>query len=332
MIKAEVIKASEAIPTGKKIVTMRVTFPRFILAELNTHRDFSRNSSSSRAIPFKKMLSSVWNNPFIPISWQKDHKGMQGSEYFTNKTTIWLLKNLWLTARTLAIVLAWTMHKVGLTKQLCNRILEPFMWHTALITATEWENFFALRCPQYRVGGKGDEKSSTSLYRSKKDAIKDYPASFDEPNINWLFWNKGQAEIHIMALAEAMWDAYNEAEFEKLEAGQWHIPFSDKVDYLELGIQTSQYYIDNPTEVVSVTKWLLKIATAMCARVSYTVFGEVRKIANYLKDAELHDNLADSGHWSPFEHCAKASNKLRRSGNFVGWMQYRKQFLNENIK
>ena len=44
--------------------------PRIILAEFNTHRLFSRNSASSRAIPFKKMVQSVLENPFIPIAWQ----------------------------------------------------------------------------------------------------------------------------------------------------------------------------------------------------------------------------------------------------------------------
>ena len=66
---------------GDRITTMLVTFPRYILAELNTHRMFSKNSASSRAIPFVKMLKSVKENPFIPIAWQKDHPGMQGTEY-----------------------------------------------------------------------------------------------------------------------------------------------------------------------------------------------------------------------------------------------------------
>lgn len=123
---------------------MLLTFPRYILAEFNTHRMFSRNSASSRAIPFKKVLHAVHTDPFIPMMWMKDHKGMQGSAFFTG----WrekLLKFLWILASKLAIISAWLLNKVGLTKQMCNRILEPFMWHLVIVTATEWENFFAQR-------------------------------------------------------------------------------------------------------------------------------------------------------------------------------------------
>ena len=80
-ISAKVIADSKN-EFGNRITTMIVTFPRFILAELNTHRMMSRNSASSRAIPFEKMLEAVSNNPFIPIAWQKDHnyRGIYGIE------------------------------------------------------------------------------------------------------------------------------------------------------------------------------------------------------------------------------------------------------------
>jgi thymidylate synthase ThyX len=129
---------------GNRLTTFLVTFPRIILAELNTHRMLSKNSASSRAIPFRKMVESVETNPFIPISFQKDHSGMQGIEYFTG----WrekVIKVSWIAASKMAIFAAKQLNKLGLTKQLCNRILEPFMWHTVLITASEWQNFFALR-------------------------------------------------------------------------------------------------------------------------------------------------------------------------------------------
>ena len=83
-IEAKII-ADSINQQGDRITTYLLTFPRFILAELNTHRMFSRNSASSRAIPFEKMVKMVQEDPFIPIAWQKDHKGMQGTEYFTNE-------------------------------------------------------------------------------------------------------------------------------------------------------------------------------------------------------------------------------------------------------
>lgn len=130
---------------GDRLTTFVLTFPRMILAEFNTHRALSKNSASSRAIPFKKMLNMVLTDPFIPIRWMKDHSGMQGNEYFTSKTQLFLLKQLWLTGRNFAVIIAWVLNKMGLTKQIVNRILEPFMWHTVITTGTEWENFFALR-------------------------------------------------------------------------------------------------------------------------------------------------------------------------------------------
>lgn len=298
-----------------RITTMIVTFPRFILAEFNTHRMFSRNSASSRAIPFEKMLEVVQNNPFIPITWQKDHKGMQGTEYFTDHT-IDENEYIWLVARDEAVFNAKCLHDQGVTKQLCNRLLEPFMWHTVICTFTEIENFFTLRCPQYVFGDK--------IFKSRKDYIKEVQ-SVDVSiklslwnDTDWLLINKGQSEIHMMALAEAMWDAYNESTPKELKAGEWHIPFGDDINKSlifdiykdgELTIHTKPLAGFSGTHD-AVEKWYqeqcVKIATARCARVSYTVVGEENKSHNYENDIKLHDRLVSAGHWSPFEHCAKA--------------------------
>lgn len=155
MVQAKVIADSKN-QFGNRITTMVVTMPRFILAEFNTHRMFSRNSASSRAIPFEKMVKSVQENPFIPIAWQKDHKGMQGTEYLIDEDDIQRAEKDWLNARDYAVEQAVYLsnhHRV--TKQLCNRLLEPFMWHTVIISATEFSNFFELRCPSYEID---DEK------------------------------------------------------------------------------------------------------------------------------------------------------------------------------
>lgn len=138
-------------PSGDRITTMLMTFPRSILAELNTHRMFSRNSSSSRAIPFNKMVQTVIDEPFIPIAWQKNHKGMQGNEYFTDPEMIEILINQWLEGSKEAVLRAKIIHETGVTKQICNRLIEPFMWHTALVSATEFSNFFEQRLPVYEI-------------------------------------------------------------------------------------------------------------------------------------------------------------------------------------
>ena len=151
-ITAEIV-AHSLSPQGDELISVLCTFPRIILAEVNTHRMLSKNTSSSRAIPFKKMVESVQNDPFVPIAWQKEHKGMQGSEYLTGPT-VGKIKYQWLSARDEAVKHATALNKGSdVTKQLCNRLLEPFMWTTMLITGSKegWENFFNLRNPIYEI-------------------------------------------------------------------------------------------------------------------------------------------------------------------------------------
>lgn len=336
--KVEIL-ADSANGLGKRITTMLVTFPRIILAEFNTHRMFSRNSASSRAIPFQKMLRSVEDNPFIPIAWQKDHKGMQGSEY-SEGNDLELAIDDWNQAKDAAVLYAdWLSHRSGgVTKQLCNRLLEPFMWHTVIVTATEWENFFALRCPKYDVLYDG----KPTYYRSKKDllnSIKQFPNVHDavsqRTELEWLQGNKGQAEIHMMKIAEMMWDAYNESIPQTLESGMWHIPYKNEIHKL--------YCKDEEIE----SRELVKVATVMAARTSYTVVGEDQKPLTYKRMLEIHDEMvaADPKHMSPFEHCAKAAGyedydgadlldgrEVSLESNFKGgWVQYRKMIQGENI-
>jgi thymidylate synthase ThyX len=130
---------------GDRVTTMLLCFPRIVLSEFNTHRMLSKNSASSRAIPFKKMIKMVEEQPFVPTRWMAEHKGMQGKEYHTDPTEIGKCIKIWMDGRDAAIKFAKRLDKNKVTKQLCNRMLEPYMMHTALVTASEWENFFALR-------------------------------------------------------------------------------------------------------------------------------------------------------------------------------------------
>lgn len=321
MISAKVVADSKN-EFGDRITTMVITFPRMILAEFNTHRMFSRNSASSRAIPFNKMVKSVEENPFVPIAWQKDHSGMQGTEYFTRKEDIDACESLWLHAKRSSIATAKSMNNEAITKQLANRLLEPFMWHTVIVTSTEWENFFALRCPQYIHSLYPNE-----VFRSKRD----YNERFGLPNnelteLEWLQINKGAAEIHMMALAECMWDAMNESKPSPMD---WHIPFLKEI-HEKLSKEDIMITMDE----------VIKVSTSMCARVSYTTIGEEKDI-NIGKLIEIHDKMANQVpfHASPFEHCAKAmsrdeycsfynGNQLKDENfgwcrNFKGFIQYR---------
>lgn len=139
------ILADHLAPSGKRIVTYEVTFPRIVLAEFNTHRMFSRNSASSRAIPVEKMLRRIEADPFVPTYWGKNQKGMQAEEAFSEYESEGL-RHQWLRARDNAVFAATSLMGSGVHKQLVNRLLEPFMWQTVLVTATEYDNFFGLRC------------------------------------------------------------------------------------------------------------------------------------------------------------------------------------------
>lgn len=139
------ILADSLAPCGKRLTTFEVTFPRIILAELNTHRMLSRNSASSRAIPVEKMLRRAIDDPFIPIHWGRNQRGMQAEQELTPAEQE-EAKARWLEARDAAMLSAMCLLKQGVHKQITNRLLEPFLWHTAIISATEWDNFFALRC------------------------------------------------------------------------------------------------------------------------------------------------------------------------------------------
>ncbi len=142
-IRARII--SDSInPDGERLTTVEAVFNRYILAELNTHRVLSRNSASSRAIPVKRVLRQVWSDPALPIHWGTNQAGMQArSELLGWRRR--LARRLFLLARLPAIVIAWSLTRVGLHKQVVNRLLEPWVWHTVVISATEWENFFKLR-------------------------------------------------------------------------------------------------------------------------------------------------------------------------------------------
>lgn len=372
-----VIVADSIDPRGNRITSFLLTYPRFIHSELMTHRMFSRNSASSRAIPFEKMVKMVEEDPFIPIAWQKSHKGMQGNEYFTDSENIKGCVNEWLKARDYAVQQATVLNEDlgygGVTKQLCNRLLEPFMWHTTLVTATELNGFFELRCPKYEyyLESYGEEPEIKEYFHSKKDIILKYGNAYvkdlyqtrprrevkDFEDIHWRDCNHSQAEIHIQALAEAMWDARNESTPKQLEEGQWHLPFNDKLTNSQLeelqyklstfpegmynigtdefpiyGNKKTHILVNNAIQTsVGIDPFInlkLKINVARAARLSYNNHdGEI----DYQKDIELHDRLLKSKHASPMEHCAQCQNNDKWYANFKGWKSYRKFLEEDNL-
>ena len=289
MIKVEIV-ADSINQQNDRLTSMVLTYPRIIHAEMMTHRMFSRNASSSRAVPVDKMIKAVRENTFCPFEFQKAHKGMQGSEYFTGADRQECI-NLWLESAELALRQAEKMKTKGISKQIINRILEPYQYYTVLITGSKegWDNFFELRCPQYRFSP--DDK----LFKSKKEFIEYENAyngfstrKIDENQMDWLLINEGGAEIHMMDLAEKIYDEYQNSVPLQLKENQWHIPMISDLESLKLSTDDQ-----------------IKLSVGRAANTSYTVVGDGKELT--LEHAiKIHDKCVELVHSSVFEHCARA--------------------------
>lgn len=175
-ITAKVIADSVSLQ-GHRITTMQLRYPRFIHAEAKTHRvlniddaeyefmqevslmddeNLSRNASSSRAVPIERMIQDVIDDPAMPVAWGANKRGMQAGEELSRMVS-WhdphlgfsLMKprkEAWLQARDHAVAIARGFANAGYHKQIANRLLEPFGHISVVVTATEWDNFFDLRC------------------------------------------------------------------------------------------------------------------------------------------------------------------------------------------
>lgn len=143
-IRAKVVAHSKSAVNGKEIITMELEYPRFIHAEILTHRMSSRNAASSRAIPVSKMIEQVRTNPAMPVHWGKNRPGMQAKEELESQDRNYA-EHEWSRAAESSAYWANTLSTRGLHKQVVNRLLEPFQTMKTVVTATEWENFYWLR-------------------------------------------------------------------------------------------------------------------------------------------------------------------------------------------
>lgn len=142
-ISAKIIKDSIG-SHGVRLTTFQVRVPKFLLAELNTHRVFSRSYNSSRAIPGYKIRNQVVADPYTPIYWGKNKPGMQAlSDLSGFKLAV--AKAIYKSSALSAAAHHWCLDKIGLHKQHLNRIVEPYMMADGVITGCDWDNFFDLR-------------------------------------------------------------------------------------------------------------------------------------------------------------------------------------------
>jgi len=132
-------------PAGQRLTTFVLRFPRFVLSEFNTHRMFSRNASSSRAIPTTKLMQQLREDPVIPVEWGRNQSGMQAREVLDADAGR-SAEAAWLGARDAALAHAEQLRATGVHKQIVNRVLEPWMWASVIVSSTTYDNFFTLRC------------------------------------------------------------------------------------------------------------------------------------------------------------------------------------------
>ncbi len=132
-------------PEGERLTTFVLRFPRFVLSEFNTHRMFSRNASSSRAIPTTRLMQQLREDPVVPVEWGRNKSGMQAHELLDADSAA-VAAAEWLRARDAALEHAEALRATGVHKQIVNRVLEPWMWASVIVSSTTYDNFFALRC------------------------------------------------------------------------------------------------------------------------------------------------------------------------------------------
>lgn len=133
-------------PAGNRLTTFELKYPRIVHAEFMTHRALSRNAASSRAIPTKRMIDDVLENPFVPDSWGSNQKGMQAGEDLSPEVAR-RAEAAWLRLRDVAVATSIELKNLGVHKQLANRPLETFQYITVIASGTcdGWANFFHLR-------------------------------------------------------------------------------------------------------------------------------------------------------------------------------------------
>ncbi len=268
MYEAKVLADSICEVTGKRLTTFQSTFGRPLLAELNTHRMLSRNSASSRAIPPEKQIERVKHDPWTPEFGGRAKGMVPGSLSEIKKSDA---REIYLKAREKPLEAAESLIRLDVDKASINRLLESWLWHTVIISGTEWDNFFSLRC--------------------HKDAA-----------------------LEFQIIARKMQEAMLLSEPEPLRPGGWHLPLIDPGSEL-IEARTRQDL-----------SWP-KVSAGRVARVSFDTQNKVEEVGRSLDRANA---LSESGHWSPFEHPAMCLGTEVASGNFIGWMQLRKLFLNED--
>lgn len=293
-IDARIQLASLNKATGDVLTTFVLTYPRIILPEVLTHRQFSRSTASSRATPAKRIRQQVLDDPFIPSYIDKNKAGMQGGDPLRGKDLA-RAKALYKYARLPACGAHWLMERMGIHKQITNRLLEPWVWVEQVVSATDLNNFFQLRT--HWMAEPHFQELATKMCNLSIDARLRLIGGALKGQTRWSL-----ADEHHAGCSDV--DDQGIQNLAVLSPGEWHLPFA------ETYMATKDY---EAGKIVS---------TARCARVSYYLKNGVE--SDYPSDKTLYDRLCGSepAHYSPLEHPAQAMT-CGRFANFSGFEQLR---------
>lgn len=303
---AATILADSISEEGVRLTTMELVYPRFIHSELMTHRVFSRNASSSRAIPTKRAIKMIREHPAVPASWRMNQPGMQGYEFAPDDIAA-LAQDVWLEAMESAIRHAEAMDALGIHKQVVNRITEPFAHIKVVVTSVYWDNWFGLR---------DHPAADPTIAALAAEMRKAYDAS--TPKL------LKRGEWHLPYFREEDHQLISD-----YLSRSWTEQTGESEDTMPL------CPLDEEWQALA-----RNISAARCARTSYNNHDNTPN--DVAKDIDLHNRLLKDQpiHASPAEHQATPDFKINQRGmwmnpklhgNLHGWIQYRKTLENETM-
>lgn len=328
MFEAKIL--ADSIANGARLTTAQLTFPRSILAELNTHKMLCKNAASSRAIPNNKLVKRVTDDPFIP-DFRLNKTGMQAGDSLEEKEAL-AAQTFWLQFRDAAIVQCQTLNGMNIHKQYVNRLIEPWMFCTVIITGTDWDNMFFQRC--HEAAEPSFHKIADMLHEAMFRSI---PVKCQLSDWHLPLWNDDRDDLALAVRWTKIIDYLKDLPDNK----KLSVPIDEKVKFL----------IDNYA--------LPLVSAGRCCKVSYLNL-DTNEV-DLLNDIRLGLFCCTNnpGHWSPLEHQAcpasigdmvyridqleieqdhisdcrfisPKDNEIGYCGPLKGWKQFRKFFKNEN--
>jgi thymidylate synthase ThyX len=289
-------------PQGIRLTTLQLRYPKWIHGEVMTHRVFSRNASSSRAIPVERLIQDVLDDPALPVFWGKNRPGMQAVEEMSIEERREAI-NEWLMARDDAVRHARILHMYETHKQLVNRIIEPWCHINVVVTSTEWANFDALRChkdaqPEMRV-----------LAEAMRDAREVSTPTFCEHSGWHLPYYDPDKDGEALYAANLGGSPF-----------QWMIRVSvarcARVSYL-----THEGKLPNVTEDLKLYDRLVGSVPLHASPAEHQATPD-----HFISD------ISDAKHFNKSWEAIGTYAHPEQHGNFYGWRQYRKMLPNENVK